>query len=65
MLNTMGYNHFFCFRPEVIPYLGKLGYKNGPFKLKFGTQTNLNLQKSMVMFTLSFLDRTYPFKSIA
>ena len=42
MLNTMGYNHFFCFRPEVIPYLGELGSKNGPFKLKFGTQTNSN-----------------------
>ena len=38
----MGYNHFFCFRPEVIPYLGELGSKNGPFKLKFGTQTNSN-----------------------
>ena len=31
------------------------------FKLEFGTQTNFNLQNSMVMFTLSLFDQKYPF----
>ena len=31
------------------------------FKLKFCTQTNSNMQNSMVMFTFSVFDRKYPF----
>ena len=35
--------------------------KNCLFKLKFGTWNNLNLQNSMVMFTLFVFDSKYPF----
>ena len=35
--------------------------KNCLFKLKFGAWNNLNLQNSMVMFTLSVFDWKYPF----
>ena len=29
--------------------------------LKFGTSTNLNMQNSMVVFTVAVLDQKYPF----
>ena len=32
-------------------------------KLKFGTQSNLNMQNSMVMFTFSVFDQKYPFRA--
>ena len=40
-------------------FLGKFGPKNQNclFKLKFGTYTNLNMQNSMAVFTLSVLYR--------
>ena len=48
---------FFCFRPELC-FLGKFGQKkigqNCQFKLKFGTDSNM--QNSMVMLTFSVLD---------
>ena len=46
-----------------IPFLGKLGPKahNCPFKLKFGTQTNSNMQNSMAVFTFSVLDKKHSF----
>ena len=31
--------------------------------MHFGTQTNFYMQKSMVMFTLSFFDPKYPFRA--
>ena len=45
---------FSVFRPEI-PLLGKFDPKiqNCQFKLKFGNQTNLNMENSMVMFTFS------------
>ena len=44
-------------------FLGKFGPTNqtGHFKLKFGTQTNLNLQSSMVVFTFSDLNGKHHF----
>ena len=44
-------------------FLGKFGPKNQncQFQLKFGTQTNLNMQNSMVVFTFSALDQKNPF----
>ena len=46
-----------------ISFLGKFGPKNQnyQFKLKFGTDTNSNMQNSMVMFTFSVFDQKYPF----
>ena len=43
--------------------LGKFGPKNQncQFKLKFGTKTNLNMENSMVAFTLAVLDWEFPF----
>ena len=35
--------------------------QNGKFKLKFGTQTNLNMQNSMMMFNFSVFDWKYTF----
>ena len=35
--------------------------KNCQFKQKFGTQTNLNMQNSMVLFTFLVFDQKYPF----
>ena len=35
--------------------------QNGTFKLKFGTQTNLNVQNSMMMFNFSVFDWKYTF----
>ena len=48
----------FHFRQEI-SFLRKLGQinKNYQFKLKVSTETNLNEQNSMAMFTLSVLDR--------
>ena len=45
------------------PFLGKFCPKtqNFHFTLKFGTYTNLNMQKSMAVFTFSVLDWKYPF----
>ena len=53
---------FFCFSSEI-PFLDKFGPKNHScqFKLKFGTDANLNMENSMVMFTLSVFDRKNPF----
>ena len=62
--DNLGQNelHFFYFRPEM-PLFGKCGPKNrnGQFKQKFGIETNSNLQKPVVVFALSILDRKYPF----
>ena len=46
-----------------IPFLGKIGLKNQncQFRLKFGTESNLNISNSMVMFIVSVLDWKYPF----
>ena len=57
MMNNSGNVHFFCFRPEIL-FLGKCGLKNQncQFKLTCGTQTNSNMQNSMVVFTFSVLD---------
>ena len=54
--------HFFYFRRET-PFLGKFGPKtqNCQFKLKFGTQTNSNMQNSMVVLTFSVFDWRYAF----
>ena len=53
----------FCFRLET-PFLGKFGEKNQNylFKLKFGTQTNSNIQNSIVVFNCSVLDRKHTFR---
>ena len=52
----------FCFQLEM-PFLGKFGPKtqNYQFKLKFCTQTNSNMQISIVMFTFSVFDLKYLF----
>ena len=52
----------FQFSTENI-LLGKFGKKNLNcwFKLKFGMETDLNMQNLMVVFILSALDWTYPF----
>ena len=43
--------HFFCFQPEI-PCLGQFGPKNqnDQLKVKLDTQTNLNMQNSMMLF---------------
>ena len=48
---------FFLLRPETL-FLGKFGPKNKDyqFKLKFGTQNNLNVQNLVLMFTLSVFE---------
>ena len=51
----------FSVRPQT-PFLSKFGPKNLNFQLelKFGTNTNLNKQNSMMGFTLSILtDNTF------
>ena len=54
--------HFFGLRQETI-----FGRKFGPanqncqIKLKFGTQTNSNIQNSLMLFTFSVLDWKHPF----
>ena len=52
----------FCFQLKM-PFLGKFGPKtqNYQFKLKFCTQTNSNMQISIVMFTFSVFDLKYLF----
>ena len=54
--------HLICFRLEI-PFLGKFGPKNQncQFILKFGTQTNSNMQNSMGMFTVLGFDPKYLF----
>ena len=44
-------------------FLGKFGPRsqNCCFNLRFGDQTNLSMQKSVVMFTFSALDQKYSF----
>ena len=53
---------FFRSRPGT-DFLGKfsLKYQNCQFKLKFGTQTNSNMQNSKVIITFSVLPLKYPF----
>ena len=53
---------FFCFRSEIA-CSGKFGPKNKNyyFELKFGANTNLNMQNLMVMQTFFILDWKYPF----
>ena len=53
---------FFCARPKT-RFLGKFGQKNQncQFKLKFGTETNSNMQNSMALFTFSVSDRKHRF----
>ena len=50
---------FFQFLPDIL-FLGKIVPKNQnyQFKLKFGTLTNSNMQKSLVMFFFSFWRET-------
>ena len=55
-----------CFRLEI-PFLGYPFWKNlvqknqnCQFELKTGTQTNSNMENSMVMFSVSDFDRKYP-----
>ena len=52
----------FRFIPETL-FLGKFGpkYRNCQFKLKFGTQSNSNIQNSVVVLTFSVLARNHPF----
>ena len=52
----------FLFRPEILFWVKSVPKnKDSQFKLKFGTQNNLNMQNSMKIFTLSVLDRKYLF----
>ena len=53
---------FFHFKLEIL-FLGKFGskYQNCQLKFKFGMQTNLKMQNSMVMFTFSVFDLKYLF----
>ena len=48
---------------EIYSFLGKFGPENQncQFKLKFGMQTDLNMQSSMVVFIFSDLDWKHPF----
>ena len=52
----------FSVSPEI-PFLGKFcpKYQNHRFKLKFGTETNLNMQNSMVMLIFFCLWPEIPF----
>ena len=54
---------FSIFFSLEIPFLGKFGPKKSKlkFKLKFGTQTNSNMQNSMVVFTFFILDWKHTF----
>ena len=56
--------HFHSFQPKIL-FLGKFGLKSQDclFKVKFGTQTNLNMQNSMVTITLSVFDWNYSFRA--
>ena len=57
------YRMFILFVLDQKYFLGKFGpnNQNRQFKLNFGTQTNFNMQNSMVMFTFSVFDWKYPF----
>ena len=54
--------HVFCSRPEI-PFLDKFGptNQNCQSNPKFGTQTNSNMQNSMVMFKFFIFDWKYSF----
>ena len=55
---------FIYFRFQLkVPFLDKFGPKiqNWLFKVKFGTQTNLNRQNLMVMFTFFVFNEKLPF----
>ena len=56
------FTNFFYFRLKI-HFLGKFGpkYQNCQLKLKFSTQSNLNTQKSMVLFTFSVFKQKYAF----
>ena len=62
MQNSMAVFSFFVLDRKY-PVLGKYGPKNKnyQFKLKFGTQSNSNMQNWMVMFAFSFFDWKYTF----
>ena len=72
MQNSMMMFSFFRYRPEI-PFLGirnnpfwvYLVHKNQncQFKLKFGTQTSLNMQNSVVKLNFSVFDRKYLFRA--
>ena len=59
---TQAQVRFFCF-PREIAFLGKFGPKNQncQFKLKYNTQTNSDIQNSMVTFSFSIFDWEYLF----
>ena len=61
----IGSVQFTCFRLEI-PFLGKFGPKNQncQFELKIGTQANLNMKNSMIMFIFPVFDWKYPFLEI-
>ena len=46
-----------------MPFLGKFGPKNQNthFMLKFGTETNSNMQNSMTLFSFFIFEWKYPF----
>ena len=50
-----------------ITLVGKFGLKikNHRFKLRPGTQTNLKMQNSMLVFSFSVLDKKYTFAKFA
>ena len=54
--------HFVCFRQEI-PLFVKFDSKNQNchFELKFGTQSNLKMQNSMLLLTFYILDQKYRF----
>ena len=56
--------HVFCFRLEITA-LGKFcpSNCNYQFKLKFGTETNSNIQISIMVFSFSIFYRKYTFGS--
>ena len=54
--------HFFGFRPEI-PFFQHFGAKkqNYQFKVIFGTETNSDMQNSIVLFTFFVFNLKYPF----
>ena len=57
--------HAFCFWVER-PFFGKFGPKsqNYQLKLKFVTETNFNMQNSMMRFSFVVFEWKYPFRQI-
>ena len=57
-MEVINYKHYF-----FLPFLAKCGPKkqNYLFKMKFGTDTNLNMLKVMVMFTFFWFGLEIPF----